>query len=357
MLFPEAAPESRLVGIAKLAASSPLLEAKRRVDYRELPTRSFISWCSGDRMPFSYTINPYRGCEFGCKYCYARYTHEFMELRKPEDFELRIFAKQWDAREFRSELVKIPVREPIAIGTATDPYQPAERRYGVTRAMLEIIARERGRSIWITTKSDLVARDVDVIARIGERNRVQVNMTVTTTDERLARLLEPYAPRPSLRLAAIRTLTSGGVPCGVLCCPLMPLINDSQANIDAVAAAAAEAGAVSFWGNVLFLKPCSKQVFLPFVEQHFPRLARRYRERFEKTAFLRGDYPDAVAKRVQAARERYGLVHRSVEYVPEAFSEGDQLSLFGESGRCVNPPGFEGSVQATPERSPPPFHG
>lgn len=328
MLFPDWPPEERLVGIARLAADSPVLETKRRVEYLELPTRKFIGKCSSTRVPFRYTINPYRGCEFGCKYCYARYTHEFMELRDPEQFEVRIFAKQWNAKAFQTELSRIPKREDIAIGTATDPYQPAERRYGVTRKILEMFAGERGRRLWIVTKSDLVARDVDVLARIAERNHIGASLTITTLDEDLARLLEPYAPRPSLRIGAIRALTAAGIRCGVLCCPLMPLINDSKESIEAVARSAAEAGATSMHGNVLFLKPCSKQVFLPFLEQRFPHLVRRYRERFEANAFLRGDYPEMIKKRVQAARERYGLNQRSADYDPEPLSEEEQMPLF-----------------------------
>ena len=325
-LFPDWPAASGLVGIAKLAAEGPLLEAKRRADYHELPTRRFITRCSSTRVPFEYTINPYRGCEFGCKYCYARYTHEFMELRAPEDFETRIFAKQWNPEAFREELRKVPAREHIAIGTATDPYQPAERRYGITRKMLEIIAGDRGRHIWITTKSDLLARDTDLLARIAARNRVSVNMTITSVDEPLARLLEPYAPRPAMRLDAIRTLTAVGIPCGVLCCPLMPLINDSERSIDAVAKAAAEAGATSLHGNVLFLKPCAKQVFLPFLEARFPQFVRRYRAWFESSAFLRGQYPEVIGERVRAARERYGLTRRSPAYEPESLDP--QMALF-----------------------------
>ena len=328
MLFPDWPPKSGLVGIARLAADSSTLETKRRVEYLELPTRRFIGRCSSQRVPFNWTINPYRGCEFGCKYCYARYTHEFMELRQPADFEERIFAKQWNDAQFRAELRKVPRSADIAMGTATDPYQPAERRYGITRRMLEILAEERGRKLWITTKSDLVARDADVLQRIASANHIHVNMTITTVDPDLARLLEPYAPRPDLRIAAIRTLTEAGIRCGVLCCPLMPLINDSDKSLDAVAHAAAEAGAVSFHGNVLFLKPCAKQVFLPFVEQRFPALARRYRERFARSAFLRGDYPDMVQKRVRDVRERHGLTCRSFHYEAEAFAD-EQLNLFG----------------------------
>jgi DNA repair photolyase len=330
VLFPDWPPGPGLVGIARLAAESETLESKRRVDYLELAARSFIGRCSSKRVPFEWTINPYRGCEFGCKYCYARYTHEFMELRNPADFEQKIFAKKWNEAEFRAELKRIPREADIAIGTATDPYQPAERRYEIMRKMLEVAAGERGRKLWITTKSDLVARDADVLGRISQTNHIQVNMTITTVNEPMARLLEPYAPRPSLRVAAVRRLSEAGIRSGVLCCPLMPLINDSEASIEAVARTAADAGAISFYGNVLFLKPCSKQVFLPFVEQHFPALFRRYRHRFEKSAFLRGDYPEVIKKRVQSIRERYGLTGRSFQYEAEAFAD-EQMTLFDSS--------------------------
>jgi DNA repair photolyase len=327
-LFPDWPSTQGLVGIAKLAAQGPLLEAKRRTEYFELPTRKYITRCASDRVPFAFTINPYRGCEFGCKYCYARYTHEFMELRNPVDFEVRIFAKLWDASGFRAELAKVPRGEHIAVGTATDPYQPAERRFGITRKILEILAEDYGRRIWITTKSDLVARDTDLLAGIARRNLVSVNMTITTLDEKLARQVEPYAPRPLLRLAAIRILTQSGIPCGVLCCPIMPLINDSASSIDAVARAAAEAGATSFSGNVLFLKPCASKVFLPFLELEFPHLVRRYRERFGNTAFLRGEYPELIHRRLMAARERHRLGGRPVEYDPRELADDPQLPLF-----------------------------
>jgi DNA repair photolyase len=327
VLFPDWPPRSNLIGIAKLAAESESLESKRRVEYREIATRRLIGRCSGERMPFDWTINPYRGCEFGCKYCYARYAHEFMELRDWRDFELKIFAKQWNAAAFRDELSKIPRDESIAIGTATDPYQPAERRYGITRKILEVLAQERGRSIWIATKSDLPARDADVLSQIAAANRIQVSFTITTMDENLARMLEPLAPRPWLRIGAIRKLSENGVRCGVLCCPLMPLINDSEANIERVARAAADAGATTMHGHVLFLKPCAKQVFLPFVEEQFPKLARRYKERYERSAFLKGDYPDMIQKRVKAVRERVGLENRAPAYDAKALAS-DQLELF-----------------------------
>ena len=327
-LFPDLQHAQKLVGIAKLAAQGPLLGAKQRVEYVELPTRKYITRCTSDRVPFAFTINPYRGCEFGCKYCYARYTHEFMELRDPVDFEVRIFSKLWDPRAFCAELARVPRHEHIAVGTATDPYQPAERRFGITRKMLEILAQDSARRIWITTKSDLVARDTDLLTDIARRNLVSVNMTITTLDEKLARQVEPYAPRPALRLAAIRRLTRAGMRCGVLCCPIMPLINDGAASIDAVARAAAEAGASSFSGNVLFLKPCASKVFLPFLELEFPHLVRRYRERFGNTAFLRGEYPELIHRRIVAARERHGLGGHPIEYDPQELADDPQLPLF-----------------------------
>jgi DNA repair photolyase len=299
-----------LIGIARMAAESLLLEAKQRVEYRELGARSYLTRCSNASMPFAWTINPYRGCEFGCVYCYARYTHEFMELRNPADFENRIFAKSWDAARFRAELRKLKFGEGVAIGTATDPYQPAERRYGLTRKMLEMLAGERGLRVFVTTKSDLVARDAGLLLRVARQNEVRVGITITTIDAALARKLEPYAPRPDLRLGAVRALAKAGVTVGVQCMPVMPLINDSERQLNQLALAAAAHGASSFAGQVLFLKPCAQQVFFPFLERTFPHLAKRYRQRFEKNARLKGAYPDVIRERIRAARRLAGLSER-----------------------------------------------
>lgn len=328
MLFPDMAP-SGLVGIARLASESDLLEEKRRVEYREMVTRRFIGRVSGDRMPFDWTINPYRGCEFGCKYCYARYTHEFMELRETELFERRIFAKRFDAAAFARELARIPKAESIAIGTATDPYQPAERRYGLTRKVLTRLAADTGRSIHLATKSDLVARDAALFAQLSRHNSVNVSVTVTTADDRLARILEPFAPRPALRFEAIRTLTEAGVRVSVLACPVMPLINDSVASLSEVAAAAAAAGASYLYGNPLFLKQCAQKAFFPMLEQHFPHLVGRYRERYGRKAYLDGPYVGKIAERLESIRQKYGLTHRREKPALNAWIGDGQLSLFG----------------------------
>jgi len=326
MLF-EDEPPPTLIGIARLAASSEVLESKRQVEYFELETRRFIGRGSG-RMRSIYTLNPYRGCEFGCKYCYARYAHEFMELRDPELFERKIYAKQFKAIAFRAELRRLKSGDTVWIGTATDPYQPAERRFNVTRQMLEAFAGERGLDIGVTTKSDLVARDTAILARIARKNRLRVHLTITTLDERLARLLEPLAPRPALRLEAVRALSQAGIPVGVLAHPVMPLINDSEASLDRVCEAAARNGAMSFSAAPLFLKPCAQKVFLPFLEQRFPHLVRRYRERYEKSAYLRGHYPEMIAQRVEKIRLRHKLADRQAPEWPASAVQDDQLELF-----------------------------
>lgn len=326
MLFDVAPAADPLKGIARLRAHAGRIEAKRRVQYFELATRRWIGSVSGRKMPFDWTLNPYRGCEFGCKYCYARYTHEFLELRETEQFETLIYVKQFHAPSFREEVRRIPREDSIAIGTATDPYQPAERRYELSRRILSVFAGEHGRRLSLVTKSDLVARDAGLLGAIAKRNLLHVSVTITTTDEALARILEPYAPRPALRLDAIRRLANAGVCTGVLACPVMPLLNDSRASLSEVARQAREAGASFLYGNVLFLEPCAQKAFFPMLEREFPHLVRRYRERYERQAFLEGPYVESIRRRVEEIRAAYGLAAR-----PEAsvdWADDPQLALF-----------------------------
>jgi DNA repair photolyase len=323
-------PEPRLVGIAKLAAEGRILESKRQVEYHELPTRNWINRCVSLRgVPFVWTINPYRGCEFGCKYCYARYTHEFMERRGIDDFETEIYAKQWNAPSFATELRRLDRQESIAIGTATDPYQPAERRFELTRKMLTVFAKDRGRRIYLISKSDLIVRDIDLFQQIAASNALHVTITITTTDVALARALEPMAPRPDLRVRAVQRLARAGIRVGVNTNPVIPMITDSEANLDAVAKAAARAGARSFHGGLLFLKPCSRRVFFPFLKERFPNLVERYAARYGKNAYLKGDYVQMIEARVATIRRRYGLDKRQLEPTPPQPDE--QLSLYGQT--------------------------
>src|SRR6266536_247377 len=246
-LLPESG--TRLVGIARLASQGESVRQGHEVEYFTLPVKSLLNRCVSKRqMPFTWTINPYRGCEFACKYCYARYTHEFMEMRNGIEFEQKIYAKQHAAELLRQELRRVKAGEDIAIGTATDPYQPIERKLEITRAILQEFARHSGLALGIVTKSAMVVRDIDLLQAISHNNRTVVNFTVTTTDPELARLLEPRAPRPALRLEALRKLRDAGIAAGVICAPVLPGITDSPRQLEAVVRAAAAAKATHIYG-------------------------------------------------------------------------------------------------------------
>src|SRR5277367_622854 len=314
---PAAAP---LVGIARLASISPAAETRRkseeRPEYFLLPVRSILNRCNSSRVPFEWSVNPYRGCEFACRYCYARYTHEFMEL-DGRDFEKKIFVKQDAAallnRDVSEKYCKSGERpnldhpEHIAIGTATDPYQPAEREYGVTRACLEELVKREGLSISVITKSNQIVRDIDLFKRIAERSDLSLNITITTLRTRLARLLEPRAPRPDLRLAAVRQLSDASLRVGVSASPLIPGITDREGELEAVAEAAHKAGAQGFWSGVLFLMPSSAKQFLPFIREKFPRLAKQYEEWYTNDAYAPEKYRKAIADRVTRIKQKYAF--------------------------------------------------
>src|SRR5438309_1642024 len=225
-----------LIGIARLAAESPKARERAGVEYFELASRSALNRESSGRLPFAWTINPYRGCEFGCKYCYARYTHEFMEMRDGRDFERKIFAKVNAPELLREELRQAKDKGlPVALGTATDPYQPAEKQFGITRRMLEALAGFEGLDFSITTKSVLILRDLDLLQVISARHRFGVHMTVTTLDARLARLLEPKAPPPAKRLETVRALAEARIRAGVNAMPILPGLTDDPPEVERLA--------------------------------------------------------------------------------------------------------------------------
>jgi DNA repair photolyase len=216
--------------------------------------------------------------------------------------------------------------EHIAIGTATDPYQPAEREFGATRAILEQMAARKGLSVSITTKSDQVLRDVDLLRRIAEHSSVSVNLSITTLRTRLARILEPRAPRPDLRMRAVQELRRAGIAAGVFAMPVLPGITDREEDLDALARAARDAGALWFTASVLFLMPSSQKQFLPFLDAKFPKLARRYREWFSREAYAPETYRKEISARVSTLRKKYGLGVRPLD--PGRPVEcGRQLSL------------------------------
>jgi len=304
-LLPDSKP--KLVGIARLAAEGESLRQGHEVEYFTLPARSLLNRCTVDRMPFTWTINPYRGCEFACKYCYARYTHEFMEMRDGIEFEQKIFVKQHASELLRQELRQVKRGEEIAIGTATDPYQPAEKRFEITRAILEEFTRQKGFEIGIVTKSNLILRDTELLQAVAKNNKLFVNVTVTTVNVDLARILEPRAPRPDLRLEAVCKLNDAGVHAGLICAPVLPGITDSPRDLEAVVKAAAAAGAKYIFANSLFLKPCSAAVFLPFLEKEFPHLVEKYRQRYSNRAFLTASYRKRLSQLMAQLRQKYRI--------------------------------------------------
>jgi DNA repair photolyase len=319
-----------LVGIARLAAEGESLREGHDVEYFTLPVRSLLNRCTVARMPFTWTINPYRGCEFACKYCYARYTHEFMELRDGVDFERKIYIKQNAAELLRQELRRVKPGEEIALGTATDPYQPIERRLEVTRAILEELSRHAGLELGIVTKSNLVLRDIDVLQRVAENNQIFVNVTITTLNVDLARILEPRAPRPDLRMETVRKLNLEGVNAGVICAPVIPGITDSPRDLEALVRATAEAGGKYIYANPLFLKPCSAAIFLPFLEKEFPQLVDSYQQRYKDRAFLPKAYGQRLSQLMARLRQKYGLRrdYGSDSRTNSLAPAGTQLTLF-----------------------------
>lgn len=308
-----------LTGIARLAAAAKRTDEGHLIEFKALEVKSILNRSESKRRPSrAYSINPYRGCEFACRYCFARYTHEFMApkdetmIRASYDaFEHQIYLKQNAAWLLEQELRKIDPALEIGLGTATDPYQPIERRARITRSLLEVFARHSGYRLGIISKSRLITRDIDLLTKIAERNTLVLHTTITTPDAALARLMEPRAPRPDLRFDAVRKLRAAGLRAGILCSPLLPGITDSEAAIDAMAKRAAEVGASFFAAQPLFLKPCSRPAYFDFIEKHFPALKKDYERRFANDDFATKPYSKELAERVARARLKYGLVGRS----------------------------------------------
>jgi DNA repair photolyase len=321
---------SQPTGMARLAAEATHADDGHLIEFKAMTARSLLNHSvSKRRHSFGLSINPFRGCEFACRYCYARYTHQFL---RPEPipfvpigtydvpiqswalaFEREIYIKENAAWLLEQELKKIGPHEHIAIGTATDPYQPIERRVGVTRSLLEVFAKHEGRHLGIVTKSTLITRDIDLLQQISARNRFVAHITITSADAALARKIEPRAPRPDLRFAAVKKLREAGIVAGVLCSPLLPGINDTPRALDAVASRAAAAGASFLGGHSLFLKSCSRPTWMSFVREHFPHLAADYAKRYSKADFVDAEYREKMADMLRAACRKHGLNQRSTD--------------------------------------------
>jgi DNA repair photolyase len=268
-------------------------------------------------MPFEWSLNPYRGCEFACAYCYARYTHGYLGLDDPREFEKRIFAKEDLPHLLARDLDRrVAPGQRIAVGTATDPYQPLERTEETTRNCLRVFARREGLRISITTKSDLVVRDLDLLRVIAQRSSLHVNFSVPTVDRGLARALEPRAPTPQRRLLALRELAAEGIETGLFLMPVLPGLTDGPGMIEATAKAAAGAGARYLCHQVAFLREPTRAFWFDFLRANFPALVTRYRSLYASGAHAPSDLRESVARRVARARRAARLADAPTDRAP-----------------------------------------
>jgi DNA repair photolyase len=310
----------------------PVLGEQKDIRYYGIRARSVLNGTDVTGMGF-WSINPYVGCAFGCAYCYARYAHRYVIERNvtahPEQkllreafeslppwlaFERQIFVKENAAEVLRRTLrhgsdkhLNLLRGEGIGIGTATDPYQPAERRFRVTRGILEVLAEHEGLSIWIITKSPLVTRDVDLLRRIGRHNSISVHISLITLDRELARRLEPRAPTPEARLRALARLREHGIEAGINVMPVLPGITDRPQQLEPLIQAVARAGASYVSACALRLRSAARQRYLPFIEREFPELAPRYHATYARSHHAGERYREGLSRYFRKICARYGV--------------------------------------------------
>jgi DNA repair photolyase len=314
-----------------------------KTEVREEPARTIITRNDSPDISFDRSINPYRGCEHGCVYCYARPTHCFLGHSAGLDFETKLYAKPDAARLLERELAH-PRYEPdtIALGTNTDPYQPIERERRITRQILEVLERT-GHPVGIVTKSALVVRDIDILARMAERELAKVALSVTTLDRRIARAMEPRAATPAKRLQAVRALSAAGIPTAVMVAPIVPGLTDPE--IERILEASREAGATEA-GYVLLRLPLEiKELFREWLATEFPDRADRvlhllqsmhggrdYVSEFGVRQRGRGPYADQLGTRFRLACKRLGLNENRRALRTDLFRApvlaGQQMRLF-----------------------------
>jgi DNA repair photolyase len=286
---------------------------------------------TGGGMPFGWTVNPFRGCEFGCRYCYARPTHEYLGHCAPEEFEEHIYVKRADVAQLRSDLVRArDSGQEIAIGAATDPYQPAETRFAITRLVLEAMTHVPGLRVGVTTKSTAITRDLGLLQQIARVSDLHVNFSLISLDAELLRLIEPRAPRPDLRLRAMRGLADGGVPTRLFIMPVLPLITDGEPGLRELLGAARASGAQEAICQALFLRTSMTwSFFLAFIEREFPWALGRYRELYPRPGSAPWDYREAVERMIERLARDAGFTARSREerVRDEAPPRPRQLSL------------------------------
>jgi len=312
--------------------SLPVLGEQKDIRYFGTRAKSVLNGTDVTKMGF-WSINPYIGCAFGCAYCYARYAHRYAIERSvashPEHrvlrdafdtlppwlaFERQIFVKENAAEVLRRTLrhgsdkhLNLLKGEGIGIGTATDPYQPAERKFRITRGILEVLAEHEGLRVWIITKSPLVTRDVDLLRRIQRHNQISVHISLITVDRDLARRIEPRAPTPESRLRALARLREHGIEAGVNVMPVLPGITDRPGQLEPLVQAIAAAGASYLSACALRLRSAARQRYLPFIEQEFPQLAPRYRATYGHSHHAGERYREGLHRYFTKICSRYGV--------------------------------------------------
>ncbi|MCU0826496.1 MAG: PA0069 family radical SAM protein [Tabrizicola sp.] len=314
-----------------------------RTEVREERPRSAINYNRSPDLPFDRSINPYRGCEHGCVYCYARPTHSYLNLSPGLDFETRLVARPGIASVLDSELRKAAYRvQPIAIGTNTDPYQPVEQTYGIMRQVLGVLAAFR-HPVWITTRGTTVERDIDLIAPLAAQGLAAVSISVTTLDDTLARKMEPRAPAPKRRLQMIERLARAGIPVRIQVSPLIPALTDHE--LESVMAAGRDAGARYANSIPLRLPLEVSQIFQDWLQATLPDRAARvmgrvrelhggktYDAEFGTRMRGQGLWADLIHRRADLARKRLGLGEGLPPLRTDLFAlppkAGDQLALF-----------------------------
>ena len=298
------------------------------VEYIAYPCKSALNRVEG--MPFRWSLNPYRGCVHGCHYCYARATHPYLGLGAGAEFSTRIVVKPNMAQVLRRELSRPSwARERVALGTATDAYQPCEGRFRITRGILEGLLEYRT-PVSVVTKSTLVWRDRDLLTALAELPGTRVQFTITTLDPDLWKRLEPGTPPPAKRLEIMRRLTDAGVPCAVYVAPVIPGLTDSEASLAAIAAAARDHGATALWAGPLRLAPLVKEHFFEFLGETIPHLLPRYERAYPRADAPR-DYRAALDARIDKVLDRYGFDRTMAKTVDED-RETDRLKP-GIAGR------------------------
>lgn len=279
------------------------------VRYRSLQARSLLNRCDSPRMPFRWTVNPYRGCAMGCRYCYATYTHQFMGIATPEEFHSTVYLKRGHEARTAADLARlVSKRELIAVGAATDPYQPGEAEARVTRGFLEAVAQHRGARLGITTKGALVLRDLDLLRRINERSSLSVHVSLNSPRADLLRRVEPWAPPPDVRIEVMRRLSEAGIETWLGLAPVLPAITDAEGDLDELLRRVAAAGVRRLFSQILFLRSPTREKYLRWVEAEFPRYLEAYKNAYQGRVYLGGRYRDRIHGMIARLKSRHGFL-------------------------------------------------